>query len=255
MSYQVQKSSRKLGCWREVSGLTEFAALCANYDVRKASGKVRRVKHDIVKVVTFFIFGSVDPRKMMHMPKDFSLTATPPSAQRMPEYARDDEWIRDFLHHAQIGHVATRWDDQPFITPTTFWYDQKRHQIVFHSNLVGRVRANIESHNRVCFETNENGQLLPSNVALEFSVQYASVVAFGTAHIIEDADEKRRALYGLIGKYFPEMTAGKEFRPITDQELRRTTVYAISVESWSGKENWPQEAEQSDEWPPLATQS
>jgi hypothetical protein len=172
----------------------------------------------------------------------------------MPEYARDDEWIQSFLLRARIGHVATRREDQPFITPTTFWYDEKRHEIIFHSNIVGQVRTNIERHNRVCFETSEAGRFLPSNVALEFSVQYASVVVFGTARIIDDADEKRRALYGLIEKYFRDMTAGVDYRPITDQELSRTSVYAISVESWSGKVNWPEEAEQSDEWPPLPTQ-
>jgi nitroimidazol reductase NimA-like FMN-containing flavoprotein (pyridoxamine 5'-phosphate oxidase superfamily) len=62
---------------------------------------------------------------------------------------------------------------------------------------VGRVRANIERHDRVCFEASEAGRFLPSNVALEFSVQYASVVAFGTARIIKDSEEKRRALYSL----------------------------------------------------------
>jgi hypothetical protein len=30
------------------------------------------------------------------------------------------------------------------------------------------------------------------------------------------------------------MTAGKEYRPITDEELKRTSVYAIAIESWSG---------------------
>ena len=44
------------------------------------------------------------------------------------------------------------------------------------------------------------------------------------------------------------MTAGREFRPITDDELRRTSVHAIAVDSWSGKRNWPQRAEQSEEW-------
>ena len=189
------------------------------------------------------------------MPKDYSLSATAPDAQRIPEYARDDDWVRSFLRRARIGHVATRWDDQPFITPTTFWYDEEGHQIIFHSNVVGRVRANVERHNRVCFEASEAGRFLASNVALEFSVQYASVIAFGTVRFIEDAEEKRRALYGLIAKYFPGMTAGKEYRPITDGELLHTSVYAISVESWSGKENWPQEAEQSDEWAPLELQS
>jgi nitroimidazol reductase NimA-like FMN-containing flavoprotein (pyridoxamine 5'-phosphate oxidase superfamily) len=182
------------------------------------------------------------------MPKDYSLDVTPANDQRIPEHARGDAWIREFLHRARVGHVATRWDDQPFITPTTFWYDEERHEIVFHSNIFGRIRANIERHERVCFEASECGRFLPSNVALEFSNQYRSVIAFGTARILEDAEEKRNALYGLITKYFPRMRAGEEYRPITDKELARTSVYAIAIESWSGKENWKEQAEQSDQW-------
>lgn len=186
-------------------------------------------------------------------PKDYSLDVTPASAQRLPKYARDDEWIREFLRQAPIGHVATRWDDQPFITPTTFWYDAERHEILFHSNVVGRVRANIERHARVCFETSECGSFLPSNVALQFSVQYRSVIAYGTARVLQDPAEQRRALYGLLEKYFPGMSPGQEYRPITDKELARTSVYAIDIESWSGKENWSERADQSDDWPALAT--
>jgi nitroimidazol reductase NimA-like FMN-containing flavoprotein (pyridoxamine 5'-phosphate oxidase superfamily) len=183
------------------------------------------------------------------MPKDYALEVTPANQQRRPANAMSDEWIREFLLQAQIGHIATHWDAQPFITPTTFWYDPSRHVIYFHSNIAGRVRANTERHMQVCFEASEFGKLLPSNVALEFSIQYQSVVIFGKTCVVEEADEKRYALYGLIGKYFPDMRPGQEYRPITDDELRRTSVYAIAIESWSGKRNWPEEAEQSEEWP------
>ena len=47
------------------------------------------------------------------------------------------------------------------------------------------------------------------------------------------------------------MKAGREYREITDKELRSTSVYAIAIESWSGKENWKDRADQSDEWKPL----
>ena len=40
-------------------------------------------------------------------------------------------------------------------------------------------------------------------------------------------------------------------RPVTDQELRRTAVYELRIESWSGKENWQEHADQSADWPPL----
>jgi len=184
------------------------------------------------------------------LPRDY--THQPPTAfQRLPKYTRGEAWIRAFLHSAQIAHIATVWDDQPFVTPTTFWFDQAQHRIIFHSNVTGRIRSNIERNPKVCLEASEMGRLLPSNVALEFSLQYRSVMVFGTAHILEDPAEKRAALYGLLEKYFPAMTPGKEYRKITDKELRATSVYAIAIESWSGKENWKDRAAQSDEWPAL----
>ncbi len=185
------------------------------------------------------------------MPKDYSLNATPLNETRRPENACDDTWIREFLAQAEVGHIATRWDDQPFVTPTLFWYDPQRHEIYFHSNITGRLRANIERHAEVCFEASRMGRLLPANTALEFALQYESAIAFGRGRLLDDAEEKRRALYGLIEKYFPTMTPGVQYRPITDQELKRTAVYAIAVESWSGKRNWPERAKHSPDWTPL----
>ena len=185
------------------------------------------------------------------MVKDYSPDKTPANQQRLREHARDDEWIRKFLAQAQVGHIATRWEDQPFITPSLFWYDPDRNEIYFHSNFTGRVRANAERFPEVCFAASEMGKLLPSNVALEFSLQYESVIAFGKIRLLEGEDEKRRALYGLIEKYFPEMTPGEHYRPITENELKRTSAYAISIESWSGKRNWKDRAGQSDRWAPL----
>ena len=183
------------------------------------------------------------PRKYTNQ----SLTAY----QRLPEYKRDDDWIRAFLRAALVGHIASSLNGQPFLNPSTFWFDEENHQIVFHSNVTGRVRSNIESNPKVCFEASELGKLLPSNVALEFSLQYRSVIVFGTARLVTDPVEARRVLYGLIQKYFPKMQAGKEYREITGRELKRTSVYAIKIEEWSGKENWKDRADQSDKWTPL----
>ena len=158
-----------------------------------------------------------------------------------------------FLSTAKIGRIATRWDEQPFITPSTFWFDQEENLLYFHSNIVGRVRANIERHAEVCFETSDFGRFLPSNIALEFSLQYQSVIVFGKIRIVDDLKQKKRGLYGLIDKYFPGMKPGEDYRPITENELKRTSLYAIHIESWSGKRNWKEAAVQSQEWKPLAT--
>ena len=183
--------------------------------------------------------------------KDYSSGNTPANRQRLLEYKQDDKWVVEFLGRSQIGHIATRWDEQPFITPSTFLYDGEERKIYFHSNRVGRIRENVERHPDVCFETSEYGQFLPSNIALEFSMQYESVIVFGKVEIVENEDEKRKALYGLIEKYFPGMNPGEEFRPVTEKEMKRTSVYAIKIESWRGKRNWEELAEQSDDWKPL----
>lgn len=184
------------------------------------------------------------------MPRNYE-NQSPTAYQRRPHLTKDDNWIRAFLKEAQVGHIATSVDGQSFINPTTFWYDEENHQIVFHSNVAGRVRSNIESNPKVSLEASELGKMLPSNVAVEFSLQFRSVLVFGTASIIHDAEEAKKLLYGLIGKYFPKMTAGKEYREITDKELRATSIYTIKIEEWSGKENWEARADQSDEWPAL----
>ncbi|MBI3168076.1 MAG: pyridoxamine 5'-phosphate oxidase family protein [Chloroflexi bacterium] len=184
------------------------------------------------------------------MPREY-IGQNPTAYQRRPHLTKDDAWIREFLKTAKVGHVATSVNGQPFINTSTFWYDEARHQIVFHSNLAGRIRSNVEYSSKVSFEASVLGQMLPSNVALEFSLQYRSVVAFGAARVVTDPDEVRRLLYGLIGKYFPEMKVRQEYREITDKELRATSVYAIKIEEWSGKENWEERADQSDEWQPL----
>ena len=161
------------------------------------------------------------------------------------EYACDDEWIRGFLAEAEVGHIATHWDEQPFITPALFWYDPDAHEIYFHTNNIGRLQANCQRHPEVCFETFRSGDLLPSNIALEFSFQYESVVAFGKVRQVVRSEQMRSALYGLIEKYFPAMQPGVDYRPITDQEIKRTAVFAIAIESWSGKRNWSERADQS----------
>ena len=186
------------------------------------------------------------------MPRDYDMAENSPTAhQRLPEYVRDDDWIRNFLRSAQIARIASMWEDQPFITPSTFLFDEPNHRLVFHSNVSGRVRANLERHSRVCAEVSQMGRTLPSNVALEFSLQFRSVVIFGLARVLTDPEEQREVMHRLIAKYFGHMQLGADYRPATDKELRRTSVYEIRIESWSGKENWKERADQSDEWPPL----
>ena len=177
----------------------------------------------------------------------------PIQQSRIAELVMNDKQIVNLLKKTSVGHVATRDKNQPFIIPTTFWYSKEAHEIYFHSNAFGRIRYNASQYPEVCFECFESGRLLPSNIPLEKSIQYKSVMIFGKVIVIDGNNQKREILNGLLNKYFSEMKSGKDYRPITDSELKQTSVYKIKIDQWSGKNNWPEKAEQAenDEWPDL----
>ncbi len=80
------------------------------------------------------------------------------------------------------------------------------------------------------------GRLLPAATALNFSVEYQSVVAFGPTYRIEDAQEAEYALQLMLDKYFAHLHSGVDYRPITEGELSATAVYRLDIEEWSGKQ-------------------
>ena len=177
----------------------------------------------------------------------------PINQSRKKSLDMNDKWIVEFLNVTKVGHVSTLNRKQPFINPTSFWYSVNSHEIYFHSNAYGRMRYNVENTSKTCFECFRSGRLLPSNLALEVSFQYECVIAFGEIRVLGLMDEKRDVLQGLLHKYFGEMESGKDYRPITDEELKQTSVYGIKINSWSGKKNWEDRAEQAEEgeWPDL----
>ena len=104
-----------------------------------------------------------------------------------------------------------------------------------HTARVGRTQANVEQARAVCFSISEMGRLLPADIALEFSVEYAGVMVFGQATIINESSEAKDALQQLLDKYAPHLRPDHDYRGTTEEELKRTAVYRIEIESWSGK--------------------
>jgi uncharacterized protein len=151
--------------------------------------------------------------------------------------SKDDTWIQEYLKRVPFGMLAMEHDGQPFIKPTLFVYDEVEHAIYLHGALVGRMRTNLEANPRVSFCIAEMGRLLPADTAMEVGMEYASVVVFGRAELLTDADQARRGLQLLLDRFFPHLKPGIDYREILPQELDITSVYRINIVSWSGKED------------------
>ena len=147
-----------------------------------------------------------------------------------------DEAVRALLRRAAYGHTATAVDGQPFQHTSLFWFDEAERRIYFHGARQGRMIANVRANPRVCFTVAEIGRLFPAKTAMDFGNEYTSAIVFGRARLVDDDGEKQRALQALLDKYFPDLRPGRDYRPITPEELTATAVYAIEIDAWSGKQ-------------------
>ena len=160
----------------------------------------------------------------------------PLTRMRRADRAMPEEAVRALLARSLFGFTATAAEGQPFQHASTFWYDDAARRIYFHGALQGRMITNVKANPRVCFTVAEMGRLLPADTAEGFSNEYTSAVVFGQARLVESETEKRLALEALLGKYFPDHKPGRDYRPVTSDELNTTAVYAIEIDAWSGKQ-------------------
>jgi uncharacterized protein len=168
------------------------------------------------------------------MPKDYAAMA-PNEVRRSDRAVEDEAWIKAMLHRAPVGSLATIFEGQPFINTNLFVYDEADHVIYTHTARLGRTRSNVEAQDRVCFSISEMGRMLPAPEALEFSVEYSGVAVFGWVEIVEDGAEATRALQLILDKYAPHLKPGEHYRPPVEEEVKRTAVYRLHIDSWSGK--------------------
>ena len=148
----------------------------------------------------------------------------------------DDAWIEDFLKNAPVITVSFTDGQQPFIKPTLFVYDPGRHAVYFHATEFGRTTEVLKAHPQAALTAFEMGRLLPAKRAMDFSLEYASVVAYGEIAVIEDEDEAIYGLQLLLDKYFPHLKPGEDYAPTQPVELKVTAVFRLDIREWAGKQ-------------------
>jgi nitroimidazol reductase NimA-like FMN-containing flavoprotein (pyridoxamine 5'-phosphate oxidase superfamily) len=179
--------------------------------------------------------GAREKRRRNIMP-DPSAAQSWTQVRRRDRAVTDEKWIGDLLRRAPFGTLATVREGQPFLNMNLFVYDEEARVLYLHTARQGRTRSNVEAEQHVCFGVSEMGRLLPAPTALNFSVEYAGVVVFGRARIVQDEAEAERALQQLLDKYAPHLFPGRDYRPIQPEEIAATSVYRIEIDQWSGKQ-------------------
>lgn len=142
----------------------------------------------------------------------------------------DATTVNGIIDAAIIGHVAWVLDGQPMATPVNIWREGER--LYWHAS-VGSRMARACAGQRVCVTVTHLDSLVLARSATNHSVDYRSVMAFGTANVVTDEAEADAVLRGLIESLYPGRWA--QLRPMTAVERRATSILWITLDEASAK--------------------
>ncbi|MCA6075554.1 pyridoxamine 5'-phosphate oxidase family protein [Fulvivirga sedimenti] len=142
----------------------------------------------------------------------------------------DQKTVFEVLDAGEIAHVSFVADGQPFVIPTL--YGRSGEVIYIHGSAASRMLKALEVGIpcSVCV-TLVDGLVLARS-AFHHSMNYRSVVLFGTARKVE-GDEKNEALRTISEHLIPGRW--NEVREPTDKELKGTMVLRLEIDQASAK--------------------
>ena len=145
--------------------------------------------------------------------------------------SHEPETVHAILDAAFLAHVGFQMGVQPFVIPTL--YGREADTLYLHGSAASRMLRGLDTGIPACVCVTIVDGLVLARSAFHHSMNYRSVVAFGTARQIEGAEQKTRALR-IISEH---VIAGRwsDVRGPSDKELKATAVLEFSIEEASAK--------------------
>ena len=152
--------------------------------------------------------------------------------RRLPDRgSHDPQIIYQILDAGFVAHVGFCVGGQPFVIPTL--YGRIADKLYFHGSAASRMLRQVEGGAPACATVTVVDGLVLAQSAFHHSMNYRSVVAFGTARIVADRDLKLNALRTIS----EHLIAGRwaDVREPSEKELKATSVIEFSIEEASAK--------------------
>lgn len=169
---------------------------------------------------------------MSDQPQSYPVDATNRIKRAHQRAAYDYETVHRFLDAAVLCHVAYVIDDQPYATPTMFWRDGTR--LYWHGSSTSRMMKTLREGVKCCVTVTHFDALIVARSGFHHSANYRTVMAFGTARLVSDPEEKHSAQIAMVDRLFPGRTDG--LRNITPHELKATSFIVMDIERAAAKQ-------------------
>jgi len=135
------------------------------------------------------------------------------------------------LDEGFICHVGFVADGQPLVIPTG--YGRAGDNLYIHGSAASRMLRRVDKGVAVCVTVTLLDGLVLARSIFNHSMNYRSVVILGTAHAVNDPQEKIEALRLLSEHILPGRWA--ESRQPNEKELKATLVMRLPINEFSAK--------------------
>jgi len=125
---------------------------------------------------------------------------------RMKQHQLSKVEIDEVLKNGQIGRIATYNENgYPYVVPVHYIVHNER--IYIHGLVKGQKISNLIKNNKVGFEVDEMGAIIPDNEnPCDTNTEFRSVIILGTAKMIDDRTTKEEILHVVVEKYTPQLS-------------------------------------------------
>ena len=143
----------------------------------------------------------------------------------------DPEQIRSILDTAKVLHLGLAVNDEPYVVPMNYgWCMEDGKPVLYlHSALRGKKLDMIRANPRVFFSLECDLKPFEGQIACQYGLAYSSVMGRGSARIVEDVEEKKKAMSILM-----KTQTGKEFT-FEDRLVSIVAVIRIDVSEYTAK--------------------
>lgn len=135
--------------------------------------------------------------------------------------------ILDAQPMCSVGYVI---DGKPYVTPTMQW--REGNHVYWHGSSASRALRKSRNA-EVCLSVAILDGLVLARSGMHHSVNSRSVMLFGTAHMVEDPDEKRQKLRQFMEGLYPGRY--DTLRPDHAQDIKATMVLGMEITEGSAK--------------------
>jgi hypothetical protein len=152
--------------------------------------------------------------------------------KRLPKRANYEcETVYQILDEGLVCHVGFVVDGQPFVIPTA--YGRVEDKLYIHGSPASRMLRSLKEGIPVCITVTLIDGLVLARSAFHHSMNYRSVVIFGTASIVSNPEEKLEALHAFTEHVVPGRW--EEVRQPSRNELTGTLVLSLPLVEASAK--------------------